>query len=306
MEEDFYKVLGVERTAAPADIQKAYRTLARKYHPDVNPDDKSAKEKFQKLQRAYEVLSDPKKREMYDRFGSNFEQAGAGPGGGGWTGQVPPGFQGFDFTQFFGGGESPFGDIFSGGGRRARGGRAPRRGQDLEHQLEVPFRTAISGGDAVLRIDRGQGRLETLNVKIPAGIDDGQKIRLRGQGESGPRGVQPGDLLIEIRVSPHPFYRRRGADLEVTVPVTVSEAALGTKVELPTPSGTLALTIPPGTSSGRRLRVKGHGVAGKSGAGDLYAEVQIVLPPNVDDQGRDLLRRFDEQFPSKPRADLRW
>ncbi len=319
MEDDYYKILNVERNASAADIQKAYRKLARKYHPDVNPDDKTAKKKFQEIQKAYEVLNDTEKREMYDRYGSSFETMGAGgPGGGAWRGQGPGsgGYAEVDFSQFFGGGgqegfEGGFGDIFRqfGGGATAgprRGRQRPRKGADLSHQLTIPFNTAVTGGEARLSVKRPDGKVESIAVKIPAGIEDGKSIRLRGQGEASPNGGPAGDILITIQSAPHPYFRRRGNNLEVNVPVTLAEAGLGAKVDVPTPKGVITLTVPPGTSSGKRLRVKGHGVQLKESPGDLYAEIQIVLPTQIDAESAELIRQFDKRQPLKPRADLRW
>jgi DnaJ-class molecular chaperone len=324
MAEDYYQTLGVSRDASAADIQKAYRKLARKYHPDLNPDDKTAKSKFQEVQRAFDVLNDPSKRELYDRYGSSFESmgagAGGGPRGGRYTWSTGAGGEEIDFSQLFGerfsGGDPSgvFGDIFSqfrrAGGAR-RGGRAePPRGADVSAEIEIPFATAVSGGERQISLQRPDGRVETLAVKIPAGISEGKKIRLRGKGEPGPGGAA-GDLLITVHVAPHPWFTRKGNDLEVRVPVTLAEAALGAKVDVPTPRGTIALTIPPGSSSGRKLRVKGHGVAGRNGEkGDLYAEVQIVLPSPLDQQCVEEIRKLDEHVqsahPQQPRKDLRW
>jgi DnaJ-class molecular chaperone len=321
MDEDYYKILGVRRNASQAEIQKAYRDLARKCHPDLNPEDKSAKRKFQRVQQAYDVLNDPGKREMYDRYGSSFESMGAGGEGGGWRTYQggPGGFEDIDFSQFFGqrfGGEpggsfdGSFGDIFkqftrSGGGPRQRGRTA--RGADLHHELQVPFATAVNGGEARLSVRRPGGNVETISVKIPAGMEDGKKIRLRGQGEPGGPGGQPGDILITIHVAPHPCFRRDGRHLEVKVPVTLAEAALGARIDVPTPRGAISLTIPPGTSSGKRLRVKGHGVpTGKGDAGDLYAEIQIVLPEKLDEKTTDLIRELDQRHRLTPRSQLKW
>jgi curved DNA-binding protein len=318
MADDYYSILGIKRDASQAEIQRAYRDLARKYHPDMNPDDKSAKEKFQRVQKAYDVLGNAEKREMYDRYGSSFESMGqGGPGGGGWSTQYGPsgggaGFEEIDFSQLFGGQgpnqfDGSFGDIFrqfTGGRRRQKSGR---RGADVEANLTVPFNTSIMGGEGNLSIQTPDGKSKTINVKIPAGIADGKKIRLRGQGNPGRGDGQAGDLLVTIRVTPHPYFTRRGNNLEVDVPVTVVEAALGAKVDVPTPKGTITLTVPPGTSSGRRLRIKGHGVpANKEANGDLFAVVQIAMPPLMDDEARELLRKFDQLQPLDPRADLKW
>jgi molecular chaperone DnaJ/curved DNA-binding protein len=325
MAEDFYKTLGVNRNASQADIQKAYRELARKYHPDMNPDDKTAKKRFQQIQTAFDVLNDSKKREMYDRYGSSFENFGpGGPRGSTWTfrpGEAfsGSGFEDIDFMQFFGDrfdGQPGFNfsDLFSqarGGGKRAGAARsAPgRKGADLEHELTIPFTTSITGGEAQISVQRPQGKTETIQVKIPAGIEDGKKIRLRGQGGAAPAGGPSGDLLIKIHVAPHPSFQRRGNNLVVRVPVTVAEAALGAKVDVPTPRGTVTLRVPPGTSSGSKLRIKEHGVQPKRGqAGDLLAEILIVLPDQLDPDSMQLIRQFDEKQnrAENPRANLRW
>jgi DnaJ-class molecular chaperone len=334
MAEDYYKTLGVPKNASQAEIQKAYRDLARKYHPDMNPNDKTAKKKFQQLQSAFDVLNNPEKREMYDRYGSSFETMGAGgpgaggpqgaytwnwpPGAGAGPGGGPAGFsaEDIDLSQFLGerfGQEAAggFGDLFgqfrraSGKSRKPAGGA--RRGADLVHELQVPFVTAITGGEVQISIQRPSGKTETLGVKIPAGIEDGKKIRIRGQGEPAGRGGTPGDILITIHVAPHPYYQRRGNHLLVRVPVTLGEAVAGAKVDVPTPKGTVTLSVPAGTSSGAKLRVKGHGVTPKNGtAGDLLAEVLIVLPKSLSDADRKAIREIDHRYLQDPRKDLRW
>ncbi len=324
MAEDYYKTLGVSRNSSADDIQKAYRELARKYHPDMNPDDKSAKKKFQEVQQAFETLNDPSKRELYDRYGSSFEQMRGGPGahpGGAWgAGGAPPDDIDLSeiFGQKFGAGQEGFGglgDIFkqftrSAGGRQA--GRAARgervRGENLNYELRVPFQTAILGGNVQLAVRRASGRTETINVRVPAGIEDGKTIRLRGQGEApeGGRGAS-GDILLAIHVDAHPFFHRRGKDLFVRLPVTVGEAALGAKVDVPTPHGAVVVRIPPGTSSGAKLRIRGHGIPEKAGQpGDLFAEVHITLPRQIDETAAALLRQFDQHAPTAPRTELRW
>ncbi len=325
MDEDYYKTLGVSRDASQAEIQKAYRELARKYHPDLNPDDKTAKEKFQKLQAAFDVLNDGEKRELYDRYGSSFEtrgQRGPRPGAGaGWAGGptwsgTAADFEDVDLSQFFGerfGGQPQggFGDIFS-HFRRTAGARteraAPRRrGQDILHELQIPFNSSILGGEVQLTVQRASGKTETISVKIPQGIDDGKKIRIRGQGEPGPRGGTPGDILITVHVTPHPFFRRQGLNLHVRLPVTLAEAALGAKVDVPTPYDTVSLRIPPETSSGTKLRIKGHGVKTKNGkAGDLLVEVEVVLPKKLSDADKQTLAEIDQRYPQNPREKLRW
>jgi DnaJ-class molecular chaperone len=327
MAEDYYQVLGLARNASQADIQKAYRELARKHHPDMNPDDKSAKKIFQKIQAAFDVLNDPKKREMYDRYGSSFETMGGGAPHGRATWQTSSGpggefggFEDVDFSQFFGerfggpgGGAADLGDLFeqfrraSGPRRGGPGGGAQRRGGDLAYEISVPFAVSVSGGSVQVSVTRRTGKVETITVKIPSGIEDGKKIRLRGQGDTPPRGGTPGDILLTVRVEGHPFFHRQGNNLVLRLPVTLAEAALGAKVDVPTPKGTVSLQIPPGTSSGTKLRVRGHGIAARNAPpGDLLAEVQIALPKPLDDATRDLLRQTVDHYPRSPRADLRW
>jgi DnaJ-class molecular chaperone len=318
--EDYYKVLGVSRNAAAAEIQKAYRDLARKYHPDLNPNDKSAKKRFQEVQAAFDVLNDPGKREMYDRYGSAFESVGAGGGPQSrtttWTGPGGGAGEAFDFSELFG---DRFGEDAAGGFteifrqfRRAGGGaeskrRGAARGRDLEEEIEVPFATAVSGGSAQILVQQADGKDKTIQVKIPAGIDNGGKIRLRGQGEPGAAGAPAGDLLIRIRVAPHPCYRRHGRNLEVRVPITLAEAVSGAKIDVPTPNGTLSLIVPPGTSSGKRLRIKGHGVAARGHEpGDLYAEILVVLPHGLETQDREHLTEISQKYPQNPRGSLQW
>jgi curved DNA-binding protein len=320
MAKDYYKTLGVSRNASQDDIQKAYRELARKYHPDMNPGDKTAKKRFQEVQDAFDVLNDSKKREMYDRYGSSFETMGAGgPRGAGWgPGGGGGGFgaEDIDFTQFFGDrfGVEPgvdLGDIF--GQFRRNSGRTQRRpprgrgrGSDVQAEVEIPFTTAITGGEVELDVRRPAGKSPTIKVQIPAGIEDGKKIRLRGQGEPAPGGAV-GDLLLTVRVASHACFRRRGNHLHVKVPVTLPEAALGSKVDVPTPRGTVALRVPPGTSGGTKLRVKGHGVAPQDGqAGDLLAEIQIVLPDEIDEASQEMIRGLDQRYSQDPRENLEW
>ncbi|MGN6543874.1 MAG: DnaJ C-terminal domain-containing protein [Aureliella sp.] len=331
MAEDYYKSLEVGRTASPEEIQKAYRRLARKYHPDMNPEDAAAKKKFQQIQHAYDVLSDPEKRKLYDQFGPSFENiaAGAGPGGAGFGGGGPGGGGGgagpfpFDLEQIFGGGrgqgqgggggfqfEGDLGDIFqqfAGAGGRTRGRRhaAPARGSDLAAEVVVPFHTAVLGGFRDISIERG-GKHETIQIKIPPGVDSGKKIRLRGRGEPG-AGGDAGDLIVTIQVAPHPHFKRHGNNLELRLPVTLGEAALGATVDVPTPGGEVTLKIPPGSSSGRRLRIKGQGVRLPSGeAGDLYVELQIKLPASLDDSAREAIATIEQQYTGSVRDKLAW
>jgi len=323
MDEDYYKLLGVDRNATSDDIQKAYRKMAHKHHPDVN-DSPGAQEKFQQIQKAYDVLNDPNKRELYDRYGSSFESMGDGPfhsaqaGGAdvdfsqifGQRGGNPESMGGFEdifrhFSQGGQGGGSPFG----GHDPRARQqAQRPQRGADIDHELNTTFQTAIAGGEARIAMKRG-GEPETISVKIPAGIEDGKKIRLRGQGQASPNGGQPGDLLLRIHVSPHPFFQRNGRNLELKLPITLREAVQGGKVDVPTPKGTISLTVPPSSSSGKRLRVKGHGVAPESDSpGDLFVELQIVLPENAAELASDVQPFLDsiDSATGQPRQEYRW
>jgi DnaJ-class molecular chaperone len=209
--------------------------------------------------------------------------------------------------QFTGGG----GSFDFGGATTRRRGRTRRAepGADVRHEIEIPFRTAVTGGEMSLRVRRssGSGNVQTLNVKIPAGIDDGQTIRLRGQGEPSSGGGSAGDLLVTVRVAPHPHFRRDGLDLIVKVPVSLAEAALGEKIDVPTPHGVIALKVPPGTSSGTRLRAKGQGIKKADGsAGDLYAELLIFVPKQIDAESQDLIRRLDTRTQLNPRSELQW
>jgi curved DNA-binding protein len=327
---DYYEVLGVARDAPAEDIKKAYRKLARTHHPDLNPGDKSSEAKFKEAQQAYDILSDAEKRSLYDRFGkAAFEGvAAAGPRAGAteWTAnQAGPGNFTFDFGDFFGqhGGVPPAagpaeeahgaGGIFEellgrvrGGGRRPAG---PRPGRHLEAQLTIPFLTAVRGGETTIELVRDQHR-ETLVVKIPQGIESGKKLRLRGQGEASESGGPRGDLTVTINVQPHPYFTRDGQNLQVEVPITMAEGVLGAKVDVPTLQGTKSLTIPPGSSSGLKLRLRGQGVpASGSGAarkpdGDLFVVLKIVVPKTVDETSQRLIREFDERNPLTPRSGI--
>ena len=321
MVEDYYATLEVKRDASEQDIQKAYRELARKYHPDLNPDDKRAKEKFQKVQAAFDILNSPEKRKMYDQFGHGFESIERGGHGAGqpftWPGGSGPGGGEINLEDLFGGrpaGDDPLGgglgDIFRQFRRRSTrptAQPAPAKGTNLEHQLTVPFATAVVGGEVQLRVRRQSGKVEDIRVKIPPGIEDGQKIRLRGQGEPGPSGTPAGDILITVSVATHPYFQRRGKRLEVKVPVTLGEAASGAKVDIQTPGGTITLSIPPGTSSGTKLRIKGHGVQPAQGEpGDLFAEILIVMPEKLDKSDRQTLADLASKYKRDPRAELKW
>ncbi len=316
MADDYYKTLGVSRSASPEEISKAYRKLARKYHPDLNPDDKNAKKQFQEIQTAYDCLNDPEKKKLYDQFGANYEQvrqAGGNPFGGGARGGGP----GFDFNELFGaGGQSggiDLGDLFkqfSGGSGMPTGGRSRRGGAgggrqaaDVEAEITVPLATAVLGGEAEIKIDRA-GVPESLRVKVPAGVQEGKKIRLRGQGQSS--GGHASDLLLTVHVASHPFFKLVGNDLELKLPVTLSEAALGAKVDVPTPGGIVSLKIPPGSQSGKRLRVKGQGVRAPNKPGDLYIELQVKLPDVLNDAHIEMLKSLNSAYTGDVRKEILW
>ena len=311
MSDDHYQILGVSRTATSEDIQKAYREMARKYHPDLHPDDDAAKDQFKKVQTAFDVLNDPSKREMYDRYGSSFE--GVNAGGGGWS---PQGHQGgfqaggeVDLESLFGGG---FADLFGGGKRRSSRPRrsASKQGEDITANIRIPFQLAIDGGKTEVRFDR-DGHSETLSITIPQGLPDGARMRLRGQGRPGSGGGAAGDLLLEVGVEPHPVYRREGDTLAVNLPISLSEALEGAKVDLPTPWGVISLRLPAGTSSGKKLRAAGMGVRHTNGSkGDLIAEVQIVLPDLKNEAESksllDAVKAAELSSPKDPRAAIKW
>ena len=315
MAEDYYKTLDVSRGASADEIQKSYRKLARKYHPDLHADkddrekDK-AKQQFQKVQQAYDVLSDAKKRQMYDQMGPDFEQMGGGGGnpfgGRGGGGGSPFGGGGdIDISQLFGaGGAGGFEQLFGGGGRgQAR--QPAAKGQNIEQSITVPFATAVLGGQYQISFDKGAGKFENLTIKIPVGIESGKKIRLKGQGRNGPAG--PGDLMVTVNVSGHPNYSRSGLNLSVTAPISLAEAALGAKIELPTPHGTISVTVPQGTSSGKSLRLKGMGIKSADKSGDLIVHLQIMIPQEVSQEDSKLLEQLSYDWESVvQREELVW
>lgn len=319
MAADHYETLGVTRQATPEEIQKAYRAMARKHHPDLNPKDSKAKEKFQQVQAAFDVLNDPEKRKHYDQFGDAYEKFGGGgpqrPGPNPWANSGGAGTGGYDvnFEDLFGGGGmggneggGGFADLFKTFKQRNKRA-APTRGQNIEHTLTVPFATAVLGGEAQISLQRENGRTEALRVKIPAGIEPGKKIRLRGKGDESPSGGPAGDILIKVEVAPHPHFRRQGNRLDVRVPITIAEAIGGAKIDVPTPNGTITLTVPAGTSSGKKLRAKGQGVKGANGeAGDLFAEVIVVVPSGIDEADKTELLEVLKKYPQNPRSELQW
>ncbi|MGW3417338.1 DnaJ C-terminal domain-containing protein [Streptomyces phaeochromogenes] len=298
MARDFYEVLGVPRTADRDEIQQAYRTLARRYHPDVNKDPE-AEERFKEINEAFSVLSDPEQRARYDRFGEDFrkvpddweERVGAGAGSGfRWTTGGGPRVR-YSTAGFEGEGvdvEDLFGSLFGGAGRM----RVP--GADQEAELPLTVEEAYRGGRRTVTLagPSGQRRYE---VDVPPGTTDGQRIRLAGEGGRGSGDDAPaGDLYLRVRIQPHPEFRLDGRDVHVRLPVTPWEAALGATVPVPTPSGATAkVTVPAGSSSGRRLRLRGEGMPGPRGAnGDLYTELRIMVPPRLSDRERELLEEL--------------
>jgi DnaJ-class molecular chaperone len=314
---DYYQILGVSRDAKPEQIRKAFKKIARESHPDVKKDDPAAAERFKAAAEAYDVLGDEEKRKKYDQFGANWKhfKEGQNPLGGGGGGGNPfrqGGPVDIDLKDIFGGGgavdiEELFGGMFGEGGRggRSRAPR-PRRGEDLSTSIEVPFQTAALGGKYELNLQRN-GTPETLSIKIPAGIEDGQTIRLAGQGEPGAQGGPAGDLLVSIHAAPHPYFRREGRNLLVEVPVTITEAALGAKIDVPTLSeGTVTMTLPPGTSSGAKLRLKGKGIENPKtkASGDQLVVIKIAAPKGLDERSQALLQEFAEHNPQAPRAGL--
>lgn len=400
---DYYGTLGVKKTATADDIRKAFRKAARKYHPDVNPGDKKAEEKFKEISEANDVLSDDKKRKIYDQFGfysDNIDPAaaeaaakggygGGFPGGGGRSRasggaqEVPFDFGGFDFSDFQGGArggqQEPsggfggsfkdiFSGMFSGGGQKAQQQRGPQPGTDLEYQVSIDFWTAVRGGVTRLEIQRqevcpsckgksttggsiecpechgsgqvtqmggrmkfniqcpqcgGTGKIqnfcktcdgagvvikrEPLEFRIKPGTRDGQRIRLAGKGNAGMHGGPAGDLFLIIKAGPHPVFSRNGDDIYVTVPVTVTEAALGAKIEVPTIDGRTQLKIPPGTQAGQKLRLREKGVqsAAREGTrGDQIVEVKVVVPKVQDERSKEILRELSKLNPDDPRDGL--
>ena len=373
--QDYYETLGVSKKTPLKEIRQAYRKLARKYHPDLNPGDKSSEEKFKQVQEAYDVLSDTKKRQMYDQYGFYSDQ-GPGPAAGGPQGQPQGGqvdFSGFDFG---GSGGTSFRDLFSqffrgggAGGGAEYSGPDEEPGTDLEYRMEIGFWDAIRGAVkkiSVTRLDTcptchgtgaignsqkvcadcsgtghqtrasgnmrfevacqrcggtgrlrtvcptcgGEGRVrrtETLDIRIPAGMQTGSRVRVPGKGNAGTHGAAPGDLYIILDVQPHPFFERRGDDIYTRVPITVSEATLGAKIEVPTIDGRAMLRIPPGSSSGRTLRLREKGVpsATKDGVrGDEIVEVKIVVPMPQDERSKEILRELAKLNPQDPREEL--
>ena len=328
MSEEYYKILEIPKTASQEEIHKAYRKLARKHHPDLNQNDpKGAKEKFQKVQEAFDILGNEEKRKFYDQFGVSPDKMGSGGGqgdsqwsfGGGSPGSGPfRGGGGFNFEnlddilKMFGGGTGAYGSGRGGGPsmddffRAGAGSARPVKGADLERSISIPFSMSVEGGKVDLRFRRSGAKEETVSVKIPPGIVNGKKIRLTGLGNPGQNGGKPGNLLVTVEVEEHPFFTRKGDNLYVRVPVTLKEAIFGGKIDIPTPKGNVKLTVPANSNSGTKLRVKGCGVQKKEGAGDLFAELAVTLPKKWSEEDQKLLEKLTTE-PEKPvRHDIRW
>ena len=305
--QDYYQVLGVSRGASEKEIRQAYRRLARQYHPDLNPGDKQAEARFKEIGEAYEVLADAEKRKKYDRYGHNWQQAeaaGAAAREGGFQNfRWGPGQGNVRFETAGDFDESAFGDLFGslfGGGTRSgvRGRRAAQPGQDYEQPIEVTLEEAFAGSQRVLQLETPDGRTKRLEIKIPAGVTDGSRIRIAGEGGPGFNGGPNGDLYLVVALRPHPSFRREGDDLHVDVPVPLHVLLLGGEAHVPTLKGTrLALRIPPETQNGRVFRLAGQGMPRLqgSGRGDLYATVTAVLPTNLTDRDRELIRELAGQ-----------
>jgi DnaJ-class molecular chaperone len=320
---DYYEVLGVSKTATDDEIRSAYRKLARKFHPDATKNDPKSTERFKEAQEAYDVLSDPAKRKGYDELGHLGVGAGGGAGAEGdpWEAfrraqqrggathswQGGPGVSVEDFD--VGGGD--FGGIFEqlfGGGRRG-GGRSrarpqPQRGADVDHPVTLTFEQAARGTHLPLQINR-DGKLETIDVRIPAGVKDGSRVRVRGRGQQSSLG-EPGDLFIVTRISPHAYFRREGLDIYLDLPISLYEAIFGVKLDVPTLEGRVTLSVPPGTSSGAKLRVKGHGIQRGDEKGDQIIVTKIIVPKNLDDEEKKMIQKIADKHPLNPRADVGW
>ncbi|TAK33535.1 MAG: J domain-containing protein [Chloroflexota bacterium] len=304
---DYYAILGVKRDATEKEIKQAYRKLARKLHPDVNPGNKAAESKFKEINEAYEVLSDPEKRKKYDQFGANWQHADQFTSQG-YRGGAPGGFGGHradtgPYGADMGGGFGGLGDIFEELLRGGRGGRAgrqpfPRRGEDIEYPIEISLEEAYSGGTRLIDVSApqpdGQTRQRRLEVKIPPGVTTGSRVRIAGEGQPGIAGGPRGDLYLLINVRPHPLFERKGDDLHVEVPVSYLDAILGGEVEVPTLKGKLALKIPAGTQNGKVFRLSGQGMPklGSQLKGDLYAKVRAVLPTTLSPEEKQLFERM--------------
>ena len=292
---DYYKILGVSRTATPEEIKTAYRTLARKYHPDVSKE-ANAEEKFKEVGEAYEVLRDKEKRAQYDQFGGQFRHGQSFSPPPGWEENIG-GFGQGNFSSFF---ENMFGGMGGMGGGRNDNFFA--RGDDVNAKITISLEDAFNGANKAIRRPAGATQTGTVNVKIPAGIEPGKKIRLSGQGKAG-HGGKPGDLYLEIQIAPHALYRLEGKDIYLDLPITPWEAALGAKVTAPTLAGKISLNIPAGARSGQKMRLKGRGLPGKT-AGDQFVVLQIMTPPANNAEAKTFYQQMADKFPFNPRENI--
>jgi len=300
VERDYYAVLGVDKTASDKDIQRAYRKLAREFHPDSNPDDPGAEARFKEISEAYSVLSDPKQRREYDEVRDTFARGAyvGGPGGGAQYVRVE---DIGDLGDLFGGGGmfGGFGDLF-GAGRRGR----PQRGGDLESEVHLTFHEAVSGVTRKLSVTGPQGSHD-VTVKVPAGINDGARIKVRGKGMPGVNGGPPGDLYVKVHAGRHPVFGRSGNDLTIEVPLRFTEAALGAEITVPTLDGKVTVRIPPGTASGTTFRARGKGISTAKGTGDLLVTVTVTVPDHPTAEERAVLERLrDLESHDDPRSHL--
>jgi len=280
-EKDFYKTLGVDKKAGADEIKKKYRALARDLHPDKTKGDAAKEDKFKAVSEAYEILSDDKKRAEYDEARSLYERGGF---------RAPQGGPGADFSDMFGGGnpQDIFANLFGGGARRG-----PRKGQDLQTEATISFRESVFGTTLDLRLATDRGLAQNISARVPVGVHDGAKIRVKGKGAAGEAG--PGDLFILLTVKPHPIFSRAGENLTLNLPVTFTEATLGADIKVPTLSGDdVTVRIAPGTSNGRTLRVKGRGIAKGSTTGDLLVTIQVQVPQRVNEKATEALKQFAE------------
>ncbi len=309
MAEDYYSVLGVPRTAKPDEIQRAYRKLARKHHPDVNRDPGAA-DRFKEIGEAYDTLSDPESRARYDRFGADYRQY-SGNGGRSGTGGARPGPRpgpragrtAYGNAHVDPGGDVDWEDLLGGWFRQQAGGAA--RGADHEAELWLTLREAVRGGRRTVRLAQQDGATRDYHIDVPPGVLDGQRIRLAGEGAAGREGGPPGDLSLTVRIQPDATYRLEGRDIHFNLPVTPSEAALGARVKVNAPSGPVTITVPEGSSSGRRLRLRGQGMPDPGGqAGNLFAEIRVMVPPRLSSKVRKLYEQLGEVSDFHPREGL--
>lgn len=313
---DYYEVFGVDRGASDDEIKRVFKKLARKYHPDVNPGDNKAEDRFKEISEAYAVLSDKEKRRKYDAMGHN-----AFAGGSPWGERgAPQNVE--DILREFGVGDI-FGGMFGGGGGRARAGgggfwgsprpQGPQKGNDVNYTMEIGFDDALNGMSSTITVPKMEVQngavrrgTERIQVKVPPGVSNGSKIRLAGKGEPSPNGGPNGDLFIITRVRPHEFLERKGDNLHLELPVSIAEALLGTRIEIHTYEGTTKMTIPPCTQNGQTFRLSGKGAPHLkgSGKGDLYVTARVQIPKHLDEESKDLIREFERKNPSNPRGEM--